>query len=146
MLRMRLFNRICLTILGLALSLPASGAAADVVAVVSADNPVGALSKHQVVNIFLGKTRQFPDGSPAVPVDQAEGSAARDKFYLELAGKSPAQIKGYWSKVIFTGRGQPPPEVANGLQVKKFIMEHPNAIGYIDEQLVDGDVKALRAK
>jgi ABC-type phosphate transport system substrate-binding protein len=139
-------NQIGLIVLGLALNFPASGAAADVVAVVSADNPVTALSKHHIANIFLGKTRQFPDGRPAIPVDQVEGSAARDAFYLELSGQSPAQIKAYWSKVIFTGRGQPPPEVSNGLQVKKFIAEHPNAIGYIDDSLVDGGVKVLRAR
>jgi ABC-type phosphate transport system substrate-binding protein len=136
-------NHLGLTLIGLILSLPASGAAADVVAVVSARNPVVALSRHQVVEIFLGKAPRFPDGRPAMPVDQVEGTAARDAFYLEYSGQSPAQIKAYWSKLIFTGRGEPPPEVANGLQVKQFIAEHPNAIGYIDGKLVDGSVKVV---
>lgn len=146
MMHIPTLNRIALLILGLVLSLPTSGAGADVVAVVSADNPVTALSKHHITNLFLGKTRQFPDGRPAIPIDQVEGLAARDTFYLELSGQSPAQIKAYWSKVIFTGRGQPPMEVSSGLQVKKFIAEHPNAIGYIDDSLVDDDVKVLLAK
>lgn len=139
-------NHIGLTLLGLALSLPAGGAAADVVAVVSAKNPVASLSRHQVMDIFLGKAHQFPDGRPAMPVDQVEGSAARDVFYLEFSGQSPAQIKAYWSKIIFTGRGQPPPEVSNGLQVKRFIAEHPDAIGYIEDRLVDGSVKVVHAR
>ena len=61
---------------------------ADVVAVVSAKSPVVALSSGQVVDIFLGKTSRFPDGSQAVPVDQVEGSAARDEFYTRFAGKA----------------------------------------------------------
>lgn len=141
-----MMNYIGLMLVGFALSLPVRGAAADVVAIVSAKNPVTTLSKHQIMDIFLGKTRSFPDGRPAVPVDQVEGSAARDDFYLELAGRSPAQMKAYWSKIIFTGRGQPPPEVANDLQVKKFIAEHPNAIGYIDASRVDGSVRVLQEK
>ena len=94
----------------LALALCSGQAAAAVVAVVSAKNPVTSLSKNYVADIFLGKTSKFPDGSRAVPVDQAEGSAARDAFYLQFTGKSPAQVKMYWSKMIFTGRGQPPHE------------------------------------
>jgi ABC-type phosphate transport system substrate-binding protein len=129
--------------IGLALSLDAGGTAADVVAVVSARNPVTTLSKSHVVDIFLGKASRFPDGSPAVPVDQAEGSAARDEFYAKFAGKSPAQLKAHWSKIIFTGRGQPPREVSNDAEVKKLIAERPNSIGYIEKNLVDGSVKVL---
>lgn len=132
--------------IGLALSLDAGGTAADVVAVVSARNPVTTLSKNQVVDIFLGKASRFPDGSPAVPVDQIEGSAARDEFYARFAGKSPAQLKAHWSKIIFTGRGQPPREVSNDAAVKKLIAEHPNSIGYIEKNLVDGSVKVLLAQ
>jgi len=139
-------NRIGLTLMGLALSLPAGGAVADVVVVVSAKSPMVALSKHQIVDIFLGKMHQFPNNGPVEPVDQAEGSATRDEFYREFSGQSPAQIKAYWSKIIFTGRGQPPPEVQNGLQVKRFIAAHPNAIGYIQDKLVDDSVRVLQVK
>ncbi len=135
-----------LIIIALSLGLGSVGAAAEVVAVVSSKNPVTTLSKNQVVDIFLGKANRFPDGREAVPIDQNEGSAAREEFYLKFAGKSPAQIKAFWSKIIFTGRGQPPPEVSNDVEVKKFIAKHPNAIGYIDQKLVDDSVKVILTK
>jgi len=143
-----MINRYCigLIIIGLSLSLGSVGASAEVVAVVSAKNPVTTLSKNQVVDIFLGKANRFPDDREAVPIDQEEGSAARKEFYLKFAGKSPAQIKAFWSKIIFTGRGQPPPEVSNDVEVKKFIAEHPDAIGYIDQKLVDDSVKVILTK
>jgi len=134
-----------LIVIGLALSLGLNASAAEVVAVVSAKNPVTMLSKNQVVDIFLGKTSRFPDGTPAVPIDQEEGSAARDEFYATFAGKSPAQLKAHWSKIIFTGRGQPPMAVSTSIEVKKHVVETPNAIGYIDKTLVDGSVKVLLA-
>lgn len=130
-------------VIGLALSLDAGAAVADVVAVVSARSPVTALSKNQVVDIFLGKTAVLPDGKQAVPIDQAEGSVARDEFYARFAGKSAAQIKAHWSKIIFTGRGQPPKEVSNSIEVKKRVVENPNAIGYIEQNMVDSTVRVL---
>lgn len=129
----------------LVLALGSGAAQADVVAVVSAKNPLVSLSKNQVVDIFLGKSSRFPDGGRAVPVDQAEGASARDEFYLQFAGKSPAQIKAHWSKIIFTGRGQPPRELQDGIEVRRLVAENPHAIGYIERELVDGEVKVLLA-
>jgi ABC-type phosphate transport system substrate-binding protein len=136
-------SRVGSTLLGLALSLGAGVAAAEVVVVVSAESPLGALSRNQVVDIFLGRTSRFEDGRQAVPIDQAEGAAARDEFYLTFAGKSPAQIKAHWSKIIFTGRGQPPREAPGAVEVKRLVGANPNAIGYIERNLVDDKVKVL---
>jgi ABC-type phosphate transport system substrate-binding protein len=116
---------------------------ADVVAVVSSKNPVTSLSKSQVADIFLGKTARFPDGTLAVPIDQEESSPARDEFYATFTGKSPAQIKSHWTKIIFTGRGQPPKAVSNSTEVSRLIAANPQAIGYIERSAVDSSVKVL---
>jgi hypothetical protein len=88
----------------------------------------------------------FPDGRQVLPIDQVENSSARDEFYLKFADQTPAQIKAFWSKIIFTGRGQPPPKVSNATEVKKFIAKHPDAIGYIEQNLVDYRVKVVLTK
>ena len=120
--------------------------AQDVVAVVSAKSPVTALKPDQVADIFLGKTSRFPDGSQAIPIDLGEESAAREKFYASFTGKSPAQVKAHWAKIIFTGRGQPPRQVSSGAEAKKLIAENPHAIGYIDSSLVDNSVRVLASR
>jgi ABC-type phosphate transport system substrate-binding protein len=135
---------ILLLLLGLAGAHPAR--AQDVVAVVSAKSPVTALNAEQVADIFLGKTGRFPDGSQAVPIDQHEDSPARERFYSQFTGKSPAQVKAHWSKIIFTGRGQPPRQAASGAEMKKLIADNPNAIGYLDNALVDSSLRILAAK
>lgn len=141
---MTFINRIgwC-ALLGLALGLTVGPATADVVAVVSSASTVTALSKTQVSDIFLGKVSRFPNGTQAVPIDQPEGSAARDEFYAKFVGKSAAQVKAFWSKIIFTGRGQPPKEVANSLEMKKRISGNPAAIGYIEENAADASVRVV---
>jgi ABC-type phosphate transport system substrate-binding protein len=130
-------------LLGFTLSLALGEASADVVAVVSSTSAVTTLSKVQVTDIFLGKVSRFPDGTPATPIDQAEGSAARDEFYVSYAGKSQAQIKSYWAKIIFTGRGQPPKTASNEIEIRKLIAANPRAISYIERSALDSSVKVL---
>jgi ABC-type phosphate transport system substrate-binding protein len=140
---MILFYRIGLLAIGLALSLGTAVTKADVVAVVSAKSPITALSMSQVADLFSGRANRFPNGLQAFPVDQAEGSAIRDEFYNKVVGKTPAQVKSYWSKIIFTGRGQPPPTVSDNIEMKKRIRDNPAAIGYIDRTMVDDSVRVL---
>ena len=128
---------------GLALSLAVGPTRADVVAVVSSTSEVTSLSKAQVTDIFLGKVSRFPNGTQAIPIDQADGSPARDEFYAKYAGNSPAQVKAHWAKIIFTGRGQPPKAVSNSVEVRKVIAANPQAIGYIERNEVDRSVKVV---
>jgi ABC-type phosphate transport system substrate-binding protein len=130
-------------VLGLAMNLSSAEVEADVVAVVSVKSAITSLDKSQVADIFLGKASHFPNGVQAMPIDQSEGLALRDEFYGKVVGKSASQIKAYWTKIIFTGRGQPPPSVSNDVEVKKRIGENPAAIGYIDRSLVDNTVRIV---
>jgi ABC-type phosphate transport system substrate-binding protein len=137
--------RSCIAIVLLALG-PAptgAGASADVVAVVSAKSAIKTLTPEQVADIFLGRVSRFPNGLLAVPIDLRDGSPERDEFYAKFTGKTPAQVKAYWSKIIFTGRGQPPKAVPTDLDVKKFLAANDTAIGYINSALLDDSVRAL---
>ena len=124
-------------------AVPALALSQEVVPVVSAKSPITHLDANQVADLFLGKTSRFPDGTQAVPIDQSEDSPARDKFYAQFTGKSPAQLKAYWSKIIFTGRGQPPRQVSGSAEAKKLVAQNPNAIAYIDAKLVDDSVRVV---
>jgi ABC-type phosphate transport system substrate-binding protein len=129
--------------LALALTLAVNTAMADVVAVVSSTSTITTLSKAQVTDIFLGKVNRFPNGDLAVPIDQTEGSQAREEFYVLYAGKSSAQVMSYWAKIIFTGRGQPPKAVAGSIEVRKLLAGNPQAIGYIERSAIDSSVRVL---
>ena len=141
----RRIHRISLATTALILGLSISAASADVVAVVSSKSPITSLSKSQVIDIFLGKRSRFPDGTSAVPIDQAEGSEARDEFYSRFAAMSAAQLKAFWAKIIFTGRGQPPMAVPTSIEAKKLLLANPNAISYIDQSLVDSSLRVVLA-
>ncbi len=126
----------------LAFLAPAAGAG-ELVVIVSSKNPIGALRADQVADIFLAQVGHFPDGADAVALDQGVGSPLRNEFYAKVAAKSPALVKAYWAKMIFTGRGQPPKEAPNSAAVRKLVADNPALIGYIDKSALDASVKPV---
>lgn len=130
-------------LLGLALFAACGLAQAEVVVVVSAKSDVGALSSAQVSQIFLAKSVSFPGGGTAMPVDQNEGAAVRNEFYTKVTGKDAAQLKAYWSQLLFTGKAQRPQKGADSEAVKKMVASKPGAIGYIEKSAVDASVKVV---
>ena len=118
-------------------------AAGELVVIVSAKSPVSVLRQDQVADIFLGQMGNFPGGLEAVALDQRIGSPERDEFYSKVTAKTPPLVKAYWSKMIFTGRGQPPREVAGSAAIRKMVADNPSLIGYIDKSALDPSVKAV---
>lgn len=129
----RLLKAVCGLLCSLVISTTAT---AEVVVVVSDQSLVDALSRDLLADIYLGRMNRLPSGDPVIPIDQKERSPAHNEFYSEYLGRTPAQIKAHWSKLIFTGRGQPPHSVANGDVVAEIVAETPNAIGYMSRELV----------
>jgi len=119
-------------------------AAAELVVIVSARSPVTALRPDQVADIFLAQTGRFPGGEEAVALDLPVGSSLRDEFYSRYAARSPAMMKAYWTKMVFTGRGQPPRELATSIAVRRMVAENPAMIGYIDRSALDASVKPVQ--
>lgn len=139
---MKFFNRILKT-LAVSLLFIAGIAQAEISVIVSAQNGNGSLDQNTIARVFLGKTKNFPDGSQAVPVDQNSGAASREAFNSTVLGKSSSQLKAYWSRLIFTGKGTPPKESGNDTAVKDLVAKNPNLIGYVDSSVVDGSVKVV---
>lgn len=122
----------------------ASGAAAaDVAIIVHPDNANASLSEADFTRIYLGRKDTFPDGSRAVPVNLAADDAVRAAMEQDMLHKSPSQMKAYWTKLMFTGEGTPPEEVADASAMLKRVAGDPNAIGYVDAAAVTSDVKVI---
>lgn len=126
----------------------ASSASGELAIIVNASNQADAISVEQVASIFLGKTRSLPDGTKVIPIDQFEGEKPRAEFYSKVVQKSQAQLNSYWSRLIFTGKGQPPFAVTSDTEVLEFIASNPNMIGYVDVVTLQqspgaGDIKVL---
>ena len=133
-------KRLNVVIMALALGC-ASIAQAETVLVVNPANK-DTIGLADAEKIFLGKVKAFPSGAAATPLNQTEASPAREAFDAKVLEKSASQLKAYWSKLIFTGKGNPPAEMDAGA-VKSKVASDPSAIGYIDAAEVDGSVREV---
>ena len=102
-----------------------------------------AMTKDDIAAIYLAKTKTFPGGKNAVALDLPEGSAARVEFVSKVVDKDEAQMKAYWSRLIFTGKGVPPKVLENDAAVKAEVAKTADAIGFIDAAAADGTVKVV---
>ena len=130
-------------LLAAALAALAFPACAELVVVVNPKNPAASMSAEQVAQIFLGRSSSFPGGGNATALDQKDGAGIRDEFYTKVVDKNPGQVKAYWAKQMFSGKGSPPREVASSADVKHAVAADPSAIGYIEKSAVDSSVKAV---
>lgn len=101
------------------------------------------LNSKTVQRIFLGKEKKFSDGAETIPVNQVSDSPVRTDFDENVLGRSSSQVSAYWSKLVFTGKGVPPKEVANDAEVIELVSKNPSAIGYVDSASLNDAVKAL---
>lgn len=56
---------------------------------------------------------------------------------------SSSQVNAYWSKLIFTGKGSMPTELASDAEIISTILSNQGAIGYIDSASITSDVKVI---
>jgi len=114
---------------------------ADILVVMSEKSSSKQLSKQDIERIFLNKTRFLPGGE-RVEVIEGISSELKDSFYHEVTRKSTSQLRSYWAKLIFTGKGKPPRQIKKDNLVN-YLNENPNAITYISEAQMNDSLKVL---
>lgn len=115
--------------------------------VVHAANPVTALSRDNITQIFLRKTTSWPNGQPIAPVDQRSDAPSRQSFSMGVLRRKTHEVASYWNQMIFSGRAMPPPTKASDEEVLAYVRANPNAIGYIGGETPIGEgVKVVRVQ
>ena len=113
------------------------------VVVVGKNNPVEALSKTQVIDIYMGRYNTFPNGVVDRPLDRVAGSDAKQKFYRLLVNKSEEKINAYWARLLFSGRASPPSSYATNDEMLDELRSSKQTIGYVLESEVDDSLKVV---
>lgn len=116
--------------------------AGEVVIIVNKDNK-NIVDQQYIARLYTGTIKGWPDGSPAFPVDQMEGSEARAAFYATVVGKSQATMRAIWQQNIFSGSGLPPKIASPDSAMKAMVATNRNAIGYILASQLDASVKVI---
>ncbi len=113
----------------------------DILVVVSERSTVEKLDKHTVQRIFLNKTRSFPNGEH-VEVVEGMPSLLKEKFYRLVTDKSKDQLRSYWAKQVFTGKGKPPRQM-DSADLVVYLSQNPDAISFISVEQMSDSLKIL---
>jgi len=130
-------NRFTQKTLAAALLCLASVVAQAEVVVIANPGATKTPSQAEVANIFLGRDKTLSG------IDQKDWNSTKEKFYADVTSKNEAQLKSYWSGLVFTGKGQPLPAEAGDSAVVAKVAAEADAIGYVDSAAVNDSVKVL---
>lgn len=133
-------------LLSLCPSAPTPAQEAGFRVVIHPDNPTTVMSRDKVADLFLKRTRKWPDGTAVKPVDLPYKSPVRGTFCETVLGRSVAQVRSYWQQRIFSGRGLPPPEEATDAAVLTFVRAERGGVGYVSARTPTGDLRVLRVE
>ncbi|MFT5692106.1 MAG: ABC-type phosphate transport system substrate-binding protein [Oceanicoccus sp.] len=138
MLKVLLSSVLLLFVLGMS----SNNSFAEIVIIVHPSNSAADDAK-TLKRIFLGKVKDFEGGEPASPVDFAKGSATRSTFNSDFLGKSDAQMKSYWGRLVFTGKATAPDQSSSDEDMIAKVSSNPQLIGYVDAAKVTDAVKVV---
>ena len=107
-------------------------------------NRVSALSAREVSRFYLEEDAQWPNGRLVLAVDQSPESPVRMMFSHEILGRDVASVRAHWRRLIFQGKGVPPPTRGSDQEIVLFVSANPNAIGYVSSSaILSAEVKVI---
>ncbi|MEZ5493444.1 MAG: phosphate ABC transporter substrate-binding protein [Pseudomonadales bacterium] len=127
----------------LAVTIASVSAQAEIAVIANKSVAITSIAETQAAAIFLSQLDVLEDGTQLIPVDQKDDQATRTAFYVKVIRKDAAQLNAYWSRMVFSGQGQPPKKVADDAAVLALVRANPNLIGYVDAVSVNNSVKVL---
>lgn len=131
-------DRIKTAILAALLAAASGGVRAEGIAViVNPDYNGPTLDREHVEQIYMGQSLRM------TAYDLPDASPVKEQFYQRLAGRSLAQVRANWSRLMFSGRARPPDELINAKAVRRTVASNTDSIGYIAESEVDETVKVV---
>ena len=128
-----------LSVLAFVLMVGVSAADAPFQVIVHRANPVTSISRAELSAIYMKRARSWPDGMEIIAVEQPARSRVREQFSRVVHGKSVAFVTRYWQRLIFAGRGVPPPELKSTEAIIDFVRARRGSIGYIEAGTSPGD-------
>lgn len=115
----------------LAAAVAAPAAAQEYQVIVNEAVPASSLGEQELARVFQRAATRWPNGIVAEPVDQADGSALRERFTEDLFHKTAAQMHAWWQTQIFSGTTVPPVVIPTETQVIQFVQGHAGAVAYV---------------
>ncbi len=126
-------------------SLFASGAgwAEGQALIVNPDVVQSKVSEDTVRALFTMRLRRCSDGVPVRVFVLPDRHPVHRDFAKTTLGVFPHQLRRAWDRLVFTGTGQAPREVANEAEMLEWVAKSPGAVGYVSNTTRDPRVRVI---
>jgi ABC-type phosphate transport system substrate-binding protein len=114
----------------------------SLIVIVSKDSNIKNISKKELSKIFLSKTKRLPNGEKSIVLEHTS-KTNQSEFYKLVCNKNEKQLKKYWTKMIFTGRGQPPKKIKSLEKLIELVQNNKYAISYIPSKYMNSNLKII---
>ena len=114
--------------------------------IINASIPQTELSKSTLQAIFGMRLRKWSNGTPIKVFILSDENPLHIQFCKLILNAFPHQLKRAWNRLVYSGTGQAPIEVASTEQMLARIANTPGAIGYIDRSLLNDQVRSIQIK
>jgi len=104
------------------------------------------LSKSTLQAIFGMRLRKWPNGTPIKVFILSDEHTSHIGFCKLILNVFPHQLRRAWNRLVYSGTGQVPIEVASMEQMLARIATTSGAIGYIDRSLLNDQVRSIPIK
>lgn len=108
-------------------------------------NPVEEISAKDLQKIFLGEKTTWSDGNQ-IKLAVVNSGDLYGVFTRDIMKMTAVQFSMYWKQKIFTGSGVGTDIkfFKDGKKLKEYITSTPEAIGYIQSDLLDDSIKQVK--
>ena len=94
--------------------------------------------------IFTMRMRAWPDGQPIRVFVLGDNAPEQAEFAKKLLDIFPYQLRRYWDRLVFSGTGQAPIELASPGEMYNRVASTPGAIGYLPTEHVGNQVRIIK--
>lgn len=115
----------------------------QIAVVVPSTSRVDALSKAEVIDLFMGRFSETNDGEALVPLDYKSEMDLKGSFYQTLVNRSLRQVNSYWSRLLFSGRAKAPVQVASIENLDDLFRDNQNYVAYVPMNAVSKEMKIV---
>jgi hypothetical protein len=127
----------------LALSLACAGGVSAVEMIAHADVKYKFLNLNTARAMFGMRQAAWPDGTPVRVFVMPEHYSLHAGFCREILNIYPYQLHQSWNRLVYSGTGQAPTEVASEQEMVAKVSNTPGAIGYVNKVISNDPVQPI---
>jgi len=118
----------------------------DLTVIANASVSLNTLKLKDLRSTFTMKKRLWPDGRPISVFVLPNKHKTHKIFCRELLKVFPRQLESVWHRLVYSGTGERPILVDSVKEMMEQVASTPGAIGYIQSEIVNEDIKILSIK